>query len=355
MATIPETTATQQAMIDDIADTAIGTGFWSEGDSDFNNDGSNSDWWNNARVIQNNATGEYLLFYAVRFGDGPADRIGNPINGIRIIRSTEWNKDTSTFSDGAPGSPSGNTTVAENDDDMDGNVPSSSWRRNSFTALVREEPSDDNVNSPAGLWTGLDETGMSENVRYFGSVGEHYIVLAAWSNENVRDDGGGEASFYGYENVQNEFYNHGVTPTVATYTRYSVRGDYGDEEFPYPCTGWAWNTKFINNPSANHNMEYSGQVGATQGSVGTGAWGFQNPVPGDGTFFYRRPAVYSSSEQLVPLAELTSALPSKWGEGMSHGDTVTVDGITYRGLEQRGDSDGTIEARHILKVGLRYE
>jgi len=205
MTTISEKTATQQSMIDDIADTAIGTGYWSEGDADFDNSASDGNWWNNARVIQNNATGEYLLFYPEslsRIGYRNDYETGNA-NGIRIIRSSGWTKDTSNFSDGAPGAPDGNTTV-QNRDSITGDVPSEDRRQQSF-ATVSASNGESN-DQASGLWHG--QQNATSSVRYFGSVGQHYISLAAWSDEDVRADGNGQSSFYVYENVQNQFFAH---------------------------------------------------------------------------------------------------------------------------------------------------
>jgi len=352
MTTIAETTATQQSMINDIADTAIGTGFWSEGDADFTNDNSTGDWWNNSRVIQNNATGEYLLFYPEGHGDVGHDSykyLGN-INGVRIIRSTGWRKDTTNFNDASPGAPSQKTTVYSRDNTINGDVPGDERREDSFTTFTANWG---DKGQSAGLWHGSHSP--TDDVRYFGSVGQHHLTLAAWSDEDVRNDGTGEASFYIYENLQNQFFAHGTTPPVVTASRVQHGDSEGncDPENPYPTTSFGWSNFYA--CEQNNKGNYPGGVGATNGAIGQGEWGYLNPHPGDNTFLYRRAAAYSAENQQIPVAEVMAALPAEWGNGISHGDTVTVDTATYRGFEKTGDSNGGRRQAYNCKIGLRYD
>ncbi|AFO58417.1 MULTISPECIES: hypothetical protein [unclassified Natrinema] len=99
MTVIGEKTADYATFIDDLAGALTAFSNWTDADSyvqndgtakDTNDDGStpaDTDWHNNARVLEDTNTGTYLLMYIHSTGDNITY---NKWSGVRICLSTDW-------------------------------------------------------------------------------------------------------------------------------------------------------------------------------------------------------------------------------------------------------------------------
>ncbi|WP_139246173.1 hypothetical protein [Natrinema hispanicum] len=190
--------------------------------------------------------------------------------------------------------------------------------------------------SETGAWLFATDMGTAIDARslsatYFISAGNDYLNVSAW---NTSDGNNGMASAYGLEYVDSKFWNDGQDPWAFWQ---------GDSYHDRMQTGYGWNSYISDSPS----IEY---LGTSIGNIESGDWGIINPDSTDDTFFFRRPTIYQTNSQTVPVAFLEDAIPNDKQEGAAHGDIVTYDATDYRIMQQSGAGKS-----NTISVGLRYE
>ena len=339
MVTVGEKSDTLANFIDEFYNTAIGLADWSDGDPNIVNDGSTTDWWNNARVIQNAVTGEYILIYPSHVVNNSPDwesGYGNDntnVQGVRFIRSTGWETDGANISSSAPGIPSGDTGVVGGQDAMNTavqNATGANTHENSFSTIV--QPRDGRVNMN-GLATSASN--RSDTVHYAFAIGSTWYTAYMTGDESYN----GYPAWTYYEQLQNDFFAHGITPSVSCGSLTKSGGTNNDADLGvYPHFELGYSHFFNEKNGGNWNMV--GRIGtetrsrSSAATVGEGFWGYINPSPDDDTFFFRKVPVYLSGDQSVPISNLDSMLPGEKRYALPHGTTVTADGITYRMIRQ---------------------
>lgn len=314
MSTIAETSGTVGSFIDDVASLLTGLSAWSDADTNVTNTGDTDGWRDNGRVLENANTGQYLLMYVLGSG--------NIFAGVRFVVSNDWDATNSL--------PAGSTNVHENDR-MSGNV--GNHRSDSFNNV---SSNDHHAMYGVAIKPG-NNTGISrdDEMTYFASAQGDYLAAAGW---NTADGTYGESGWALYEYVDNKFWSDSHSPFFITSSH--VRHGGTDNRY---VTAYGWSTIH-----ADQSVDYA-QVG-NGGGIDDGEWGIVNPDSNDDTFFFRRPVIYETNNNTVPIAYVEDAIKNDLQEGAAHGDTITHDSTTYRAFKQSGASGD-----QPLSVLLRYE
>lgn len=359
MAIIAEKTATAQQFLTDIATTLTGLADWTDADAEIVNDNSTNDWYNNARVLQHTPSGLYFLFVNAHMAYGYPIKNGyDDRSGIRVIVSTDWQTDESQVYDNgnftAPSCPWGKTTVNYSDNwgdiqdacdqhNYDGSPVMN--RSDSFKSI--DIQGNENDDGSLGAWFQKGYHNNDTDVSYFLSAGNSHLVIGCWLPDETNSDR--QASYLGIEMPQNKFFDDGATYDLAIYSQTSHgHNNNVQQDYVYPTSMYGFSSFTHENNEEDDNLP--GEIGGRKGCVGQGRWGQVNPDPTDDTFLYQRAPIYTSSAQNTPVGVIESALPNHYRHGLSHGDTVTVDGITYRAIEKAESQEQTV-----AKALLRYE
>lgn len=315
MVTLAQTSGTVGSFIDDVASMLTGHADWADADSNVTNDGSTTGWRDNGRVLANANTGQYLLMYVLDSSEIFA--------GVRFVVSNDWDSTNSL--------PAGSTNV-HNHDKMSGDV--GNHRGDSFNNVTNNDS-----HSMYGVAAATGNNGVNltrdYSMTYFASAQGDYLAAGGW---NTTDGTHGEAGWALYEYVDNKFWGDSHDPFLITAQH--VRHGGTDNRY---TVGYGWSTFEAN----NHN-DYEAIAEAT--GFDDGEWGIVNPDSNDDTFFFRRPVIYETNNETVPIAYVEDAVTNDLQEGAAHGDTITHDNTTYRAFIQSGAS-----GNQPLSVLLRYE
>lgn len=344
MVTVGEKTADVATLIDDIAATLTGLSSspWSDADTDVTNDGSDDNWKNNGRVLENPNSGTYLLLfvsgqeeYLSPRRDSKYDLHG--VDGVRVVHSTEW--------DGTNTLPSGDTTTFSRDP-MSGSV--SNNRGTSFTNTRSE--SNSGFVCGHGIWpflssgpndstSGSRSVTRSEQVTYFLSGDAEGLRIGAF---NTTDGERGVGSFFVFDYTSEKLWSDGAV-SVAMVTR-----------MPSGRDGSSYGRSAINSYGFagyySGGDEAEGRVSANGGTIDQPRYGGVNSVSEDDSFFVERPVFFRSHSQNVPVGLMDGVLPNDLGSGGAHGDTVTLDGVSYRVFKQAGAAN-----RRVISAALRFD
>ena len=346
MVTVGEKTADVATLIDDIAATLTGLSSspWSDADTDVTNDGSDDNWKNNGRVLENPNSGTYLLLFVSGSEQYLTPRNTydsgrcHVVNGVRTVHSTGW--------DSANTAPSGDTTVFGNDP-MSGSV--SNTRRDSF-ADHRVEGSNGNIGGH-GIWpytsngpkdgegSSNRSTVRSKQVTYFLSGDTGGLRVGAYNSTDGND---GAASFFVFDYTGQKLWSDGETP-VTIVTR-MLAGDDGDNYGRGAINSYGFAGYYCG------GNERKGRVSANGGTINQPHYGTINPDGGDDSFFVERPVFFRSHNQNVPVGSMNGVLPNDIGSGGAHGDTVTLDGVSHRVFKQAGGAE-----RRVISAALRFD
>ncbi|WP_306056965.1 hypothetical protein [Natronococcus wangiae] len=330
MSVIAEKTDTYATLIDDLAGELLSFSNWSDADSYVENDGtakesnddgstpSDTDWHNNARVLEDTNTGLYLLMYL----HGGENIDHQDWSGVRFILSTDWDIDEHH--------PAGYTT-AENYDDNDIYGDVGYLRDDSYDDLEVDE----NNGLGFGVWGSVNNLGRSTirstEISYQITANSDGFNIGAW-NDNDGNDGIASVAYYDY--LSDRFFDDPAEPLA-----FGVNSSYGDYARGYGFQSF----------QGNHYGSYD-KVGHNNSAIEEGDWGIINPSSEDDTFFFRYPAVFRNSAQTVPVAYMKEVLPNDSQEGGAHGDDFTHDGTDYKVFKQSGASRSSP-----VSLCLRYE
>lgn len=325
MTTIAESTTTLGAMMDGIADGLLNnhSSEWSEPDADVKNDQSTEQWHDNGRLLKHSTSGLFLLMY-ITYRENFRDRNNNQdVGGIRVVVSTGWNS--------TDNHPVEKTNVINSD-------PFENEVANHRGSSVIEQR-DDEYHYAMGIWPIGSETDhwpeASVSSRsdaatlvectWWGSVGTDHISVASYDTQDTND---GNASWFSWEHTDAKFWADGVVP----FFMYECDNQHGDDY--QGMYGFQW----YDQQAGNSHCDFSRSDGAD--------WGYINPDPEDDTYFFKRPIIYTESND--PASYVTNFIYNKNDEGSS-GDTITHNGTDYRLFQDTGASEGSPVA-----VGLRF-
>ncbi|WP_254763351.1 hypothetical protein [Natrinema marinum] len=336
MTVIGEKTATYATLVDDIAGALTSFSNWSDADSYVVNDGTakasnddgstpqDTDWHNNARVLEDSNTGTFLLMYL--HGSRYDNHDNDDVSGIRFVYSSDW--------DATEHHPAGDTNVESADD---GNLRDGVGFYLTDTYADRNNEGYDRWNGGTfGVWGSSNnlsrDTIRGNSVSYVISANSDGLNIGLWNNN---DGNNGIASITVFEYLDNRFFNDTAVPFVAltqtTHRCHSIA--YGFDS--YWTRARTWNVDRVGYPSA---------------PVEEADWGIINPSSEDDTFFFRYPAAFNNTSQDVPVAYLREAIPNDYQEGGAHGDDFTHDSTTYKIFKKSGAS-----TNNVVSAGLRHE
>jgi hypothetical protein len=314
-----------------------------EADISLTADNTQTEWWNSGWVFQHTGSGLHLLITLTWANDREISIAGDDAGarGISFALSADWVQENPNGGDsgnipaGSPGWPGDveNTEYVSVRNPLDA--------RNQDMIMAKDAFLDTEFNNDRD---GIGAIPLQSSALRKDDPVADYNVMANDDMLVVAAEGDQLAGFYAFEDVSgSKFFDDGITPAVARFHRSGHTGGSTtlDREHIFPIAKYGWNTFYAEHYSGQTDWRagvWPGTVGSYKGPVGFAEWGNVNPDPSDDTYFYRPPILYQASDQEVPVAELNSVHPAQWGDGLSHGDTVTVTEGTYKIIHLRPSS-----------------
>ncbi|DAC85306.1 hypothetical protein QIT48_gp29 [Haloterrigena jeotgali icosahedral virus 1] len=335
MTVIGEKTATYETLLSDLVTELLTYSNWSDADTYVTNDGSDTSWYNNGRVLQDSNTGTFLLMYLSGGQWHEQNGTQRHVSGIKFVISTDWDS-TNHYPTGYTnvGSQSGleaNALVSNVSNDAPATY-------DDFNATYANHSDYDYqwFASPYGVWGSNNnlsrDTIRGTSVSYIMSVKADGFNIGTW---NSNDGNNGIASVTSYEYLSDRFFDDPGIPLIGL-TRTSDIAQAAIYGF----------TSYSDSDSTHTNRN----VGFDNSPVEDADWGIINPSSEDDTFFFRYPAAFNTTAKTVPVAYLRQTIPNDSSEGGAHGDDFTHNSTNYRVFAQSGASTSTV-----LSMGLRHE